>query len=44
MRANPEVDFAEMNKDTNLKNRVVIQMGQIEGVKIEKATEKRRNR
>ena len=40
MRNNPEVDFIEMNEDSNLKNWVGIQMSQIEGVKIKKATKK----
>jgi hypothetical protein len=40
MWINPEVGFAMMNKYGNLKNRVGIQVGQIKGVIIEKATEK----
>jgi hypothetical protein len=44
MWANPEVGFTKMNKDGNLKDRVGIQVCHVKGVKIKKATTKRRDR
>jgi glycerol-3-phosphate dehydrogenase len=38
--AYPNVDFAEIHKGGNLKNRIGVQMSQIEGVKIKESTEK----
>jgi hypothetical protein len=44
MRDNPKVGFTNMNKDGNLKDIVGIQVYPVKGVKIKKATKKRRNR
>jgi hypothetical protein len=38
--ANPKIGFAEMHKDGNLKNRIRVQVSQVEGVEIKEAMEK----
>jgi hypothetical protein len=43
VRVNPEVGFAEMHEDGNLKNRIGVQVSKIEGVEIKEAAEKGTN-
>jgi hypothetical protein len=44
MWQNTKVGFTQMNKNGNLQNRIGIQMGQIQVIKIKEIAEERRNR
>jgi hypothetical protein len=41
--ANPKIGFTKMHEDGNLKNRIGVQVSQIEGIEVKEAMEKGRN-